>query len=50
MVRAACRWAATEGAATLALAVGRANLPAVTLYQRLGMAEAGAYHYRVAAE
>lgn len=50
LVRAAGRWAATEGAATLALAVGRANLPAVTLYQRLGMAEAGAYHYRVAAE
>ncbi len=48
LVRAAGRWAASEGAPTLALAVGEANAAAVTLYRGLGMAEAGAYHYRVA--
>ena len=50
LVRAAGRWAAAEGARSLALAVGQANAPAVTLYRGLGMTEVGAYHYRLAPE
>ena len=50
MTGAAAAWAAAEGAATLALAVTRANAPARALYARLGLAEAAAYHYRVAPE
>ena len=48
LVRAAGRWAAAEGASSLALAVGQANAPAVALYRGLGMTDAGAYHYRLA--
>jgi ribosomal protein S18 acetylase RimI-like enzyme len=50
MTRAAAVWAQARGAATLALAVTRANAPALALYRGLGMAEAGAYHYRLAPE
>jgi ribosomal protein S18 acetylase RimI-like enzyme len=48
MVRAAAAWAAAQGAETLALAVRGENAPALALYARLGMAEAGRYHYREA--
>jgi GNAT superfamily N-acetyltransferase len=48
MVRAAAAWAAAQGAETFALAVRRENAPAIALYARLGMAEAGRYHYRQA--
>ena len=47
---AAAAWAAAEGAATLAVAVTRANAPARALYAKLGLAEAAAYHYRIAPE
>ena len=50
MTGAAAAWAAAEGAATLAVAVTRANAPARALYARLGLAEAAAYHYRIAPE
>lgn len=43
----AARFAAEHGAETLALAVTAANEPARALYARLGMTEAGGYHYRV---
>ena len=46
LVRAAAAWAAQAGATTLALAVKADNAPARALYQRLGMVESGAYHYR----
>lgn len=49
MVAAAATWATAAGADTMALAVHRTNAPAIALYVRLGMAEAGAYHYRLAA-
>ncbi|PJN94439.1 N-acetyltransferase, partial [Amaricoccus sp. HAR-UPW-R2A-40] len=39
-----------RGAVTLALAVAEANAPARALYDRLGMAEAARYHYRIAPE
>ncbi|HRO11657.1 GNAT family N-acetyltransferase, partial [Amaricoccus sp.] len=48
MTHAAADWARRQGAGTFALAVTRANTPARTLYAGLGMAEAGAYHYRIA--
>jgi GNAT superfamily N-acetyltransferase len=48
LTRAVAAWGAAAGAATLALAVTRANVPARALYARLGMAEAAAYHYRAA--
>lgn len=50
MVRGAAHWAGRQGAETLALAVTADNAPARALYQRLGMAEAAAYHYRIAPE
>lgn len=48
LVRAAAAWAAQAGAGTLALAVKGDNAPARALYERLGMTEAGGYHYRAA--
>jgi ribosomal protein S18 acetylase RimI-like enzyme len=50
LTRAAAAWAAAEGAATLGLAVTRANAAARALYAGLGMAEAATYHYRIAPE
>ncbi len=41
-------WAQGQGAQTLALAVTEANTPARALYERLGMQDAGGYHYREA--
>ena len=46
MTRAAADWALSHGAPTLALAVVRANAPAIALYEGLGMTPAGGYHYR----
>ncbi len=46
LMRAAAAWGLEQGAATLALAVTRANAPANTLYAALGMEPAGHYHYR----
>jgi len=48
LLRGAARFAAEHGAAWLTLAVTEANVPAKVLYERLGMALAGSYHYRVA--
>ena len=48
LMRAAASFAATHGAAWLALAVTRANAPACALYGKLGMVSAGGYHYRTA--
>ena len=50
MTRAAAAWAARAGAETFALAVTERNAAARALYARLGLAEAGRYHYRVAPE
>ncbi len=50
LMEGAARFAAEHGAAWLALAVAEANVPARGLYARLGMAEAGGYHYRIAPE
>lgn len=50
LMELAARWAAEQNAAWLALAVTEANAPARTLYERLGMGEAGRYHYRIAKE
>ncbi len=50
MTRFAAAWGAARGAQTLALAVTGANTPARALYAGLGMAEVGAYHYRIAPE
>jgi GNAT superfamily N-acetyltransferase len=47
LIEGAARFAAEHGAATLALAVAEANAPARGLYARLGMLEAGGYHYRL---
>jgi ribosomal protein S18 acetylase RimI-like enzyme len=49
LMRVAAAWAQEAGARTLALAVERANAAARGLYEGLGMAEAGQYHYRGAA-
>ncbi|MBS0563732.1 MAG: GNAT family N-acetyltransferase [Proteobacteria bacterium] len=47
LMRAAAVWGRDQGAAHIALAVARANTPANTLYDRLGLATApGGYHYR----
>jgi ribosomal protein S18 acetylase RimI-like enzyme len=48
LVEGAARFAAEHGAGWLALAVTRANAAARALYARLGMFEAGGYHYRIA--
>jgi GNAT superfamily N-acetyltransferase len=45
-MRAAATWALRHGAPWLSLAVTEANAPARALYARLGMTEAGRYHYR----
>lgn len=47
LLRAAARFAAENGAETLALAVTRANDGANALYAKLGMTPAAEYHYRI---
>ena len=47
LMQGAARFAAENGAEWLALAVTEANSGARALYERLGMADAGGYHYRV---
>lgn len=47
LVEAAARFALANGATSLTLAVTEANAPARALYERLGMAQVGRYHYRV---
>jgi GNAT superfamily N-acetyltransferase len=49
LMHGAASWAAEQGATWLALAVTEANAPARALYERLGMAHLGGYHYRVVA-
>ena len=44
----AARFALDNGAEALALAVTEENAPARALYARVGMTEAGRYHYRIA--
>jgi GNAT superfamily N-acetyltransferase len=46
LLQAAAAWARAQGAQTLALAVTRANVPAVALYASQGMQAVGHYHYR----
>ena len=46
LLRGAASFAAEHGAAWMTLAVTEANAPANSLYQKLGMARAGGYHYR----
>lgn len=46
LIRAAARFALTEGATKLALFVTEANRPAYALYDRLGFVTMGQYHYR----
>ncbi len=46
LTRAAATWCFDNGAKTFAVLVTRANLAAIELYERLGMADLGAYHYR----
>jgi GNAT superfamily N-acetyltransferase len=46
LVTLAADWARTQGAATLALQVTRANTAALALYSSLGLREIGQYHYR----
>ncbi len=48
LMRGAAGFAAEHGAEWLALAVTEANAPARALYEKLGMARAGSYHYRIA--
>ncbi|MDO5370596.1 GNAT family N-acetyltransferase [Paracoccus sp. (in: a-proteobacteria)] len=45
MVRRAARFAQGQGARDLALAVTRANAPALRLYHRMGFTETGGYAY-----
>lgn len=45
MVRRAARFAQAQGARELAIAVTRANAPALRLYDRLGFTETGGYSY-----
>ena len=47
LMEVAARFATEYGASWLALAVRKANTGARALYQRLGMTESGAYHYRI---
>lgn len=47
ILEASARWASEQGAEWLTLAVTRANDTARALYERLGMIETGAYHYRI---
>lgn len=46
ILRAAALWAREQGAAELSLVVTVANAGARALYEKLGMREAGRYHYR----
>ena len=48
LLRGAASFAAEQDAKWLALAVTEANAPACALYEKLGMALAGSYHYRIA--
>jgi GNAT superfamily N-acetyltransferase len=48
LLRGAASFAAEHGAVWLALAVTAANAPARALYEKLGMVQAGRYHYRIA--
>ncbi len=48
LIHGAASFAAEHGAEWLALAVTEANAPARALYERLGIARAGSYHYRIA--
>lgn len=48
LMKHAALWAGRHGARWLALAVTRKNAAANALYQKLGMTEAAAYHYRKA--
>jgi N-acetylglutamate synthase len=50
LVQGAAAWAAATGAERLALAVDAGNAPARALYEAMGMALAGRYHYRVGPE
>lgn len=50
LLRGAASFAAEAGATWLALAVTDANTPARALYRKLGMDEAGHYHYRIAGQ
>ena len=43
---AAAQWAQRQGAAQFSLLVTSANIGANALYERLGLAEVGRYHYR----
>ena len=47
LLEVAARFASEHGAEWLTLAVTRANTGARALYERLGMAECGEYHYRI---
>jgi len=47
MMQGAARWAETQGAAHLALAVTRANFAAIGLYASMGMEIVEQYHYRM---
>jgi GNAT superfamily N-acetyltransferase len=47
LLHGAASFAAEHGAAWLTLAVTQANAPACALYEGLGMALAGRYHYRI---
>lgn len=46
ILRAAARWAAGQGADSVALGVTTANVPARALYAKLGMKVVSHYHYR----
>lgn len=47
LLRAAANWAAERGATRLSLVVTQRNAAARALYDRLGMAVVGLYHYRM---
>jgi GNAT superfamily N-acetyltransferase len=47
ILRAAANWAAAQGAKQLSLVVTKRNAAARALYDRLGMAVVGQYHYRM---
>ncbi|MEM6303761.1 MAG: GNAT family N-acetyltransferase [Pseudomonadota bacterium] len=49
LMRAAAHWAAGQGAAWMAVLCVAANAPANGLYQSLGFAPVGRYHYRIKA-
>lgn len=46
LVIGVAKWAAAQGASTLAAAVTEANCPARALYSSLGFSDAAGYHYR----